>query len=186
MAATRHHYAGRHLAGALHSNQFRRVSYTLAAGSTLSLSPGITVALTSGVTLEIQGTLLSVGTAASPITITSALPAPKAGDWQYIRFNGATAAKSVVAYTDIMYGSTGYGVPSMIEMISGANITLRDSQIMHGTAIAVYADDSSLPTITGNTIGDFPGAAISIPNPDVHNVSGNRFVGNQQTVVTHT
>ncbi len=87
-------------------------------GVTLTIEPGALIRFATGTGLNVRGSLVAMGTAASPITFTSASGSPAAGDWNGIYFeedsNGAVVdasynyvSGSIVRYSTIQYATKG-------------------------------------------------------------------------------
>ena len=59
--------------------------------ATLTIHPGVQVRMAAGASFTLkQGALQAVGTASSPIVITSDAASPKPGDWRQWRLTGGT------------------------------------------------------------------------------------------------
>ncbi len=77
----------------------------------LTIEPGVTVAFASGAYLSIgmdqdttaPGGLQAVGTAASPIVLTSSASSPSAGAWGGVYFNPTADATSTLSYATVSY-----------------------------------------------------------------------------------
>jgi hypothetical protein len=88
---------------------------TIEAGVTLRFdNTGADNGLHVGTSDVRQGILFADGTAAAPITFTSAKPAPAAGDWKNIYFSYSPASGNRIAHAVIEYaggpsGAQGYG-----------------------------------------------------------------------------
>ena len=135
---------------------------TLNAGTTLTLSPGTTVAMGPNALLQVDGTLDAAGTASAPITFTSAATQPLPGDWQVLRIENASAAKSVLDHVQILYGGFdhSYNVPGALLLRAGANIVVRNVLVAQDSSGAVYVDDSTRPTITNCMFAGDAGGAV--------------------------
>jgi hypothetical protein len=90
--------------------------------ATLTIEPGVTLrfaetsdsGLLIGTSSMRQGILVATGTAAAPITFTSAKSPAAAGDWRHIYFNYSPATgnrieHAVIAYAGAFSGAQGYG-----------------------------------------------------------------------------
>ena len=90
---------------------------TVAAGSTLTISPGVIVKFASGRYINIQGTLNAVGTDTSSIVFTAFTDDSYGGDtngdgasngtpgyWGYLNFSTAESASSQLEYITVRYG----------------------------------------------------------------------------------
>ena len=141
---------------------------SVAAGVTLTIEPGTVVkgepVTTQGAYaapggLEIAGTLTAQGTAAAPITFTSAnddsvggaLPgstgAPAPGDWSGISLSGSGQAE--IGYADVSYGDISGGTAS-------GSLTISDATFADDTGIGVQAPLS----LTDSTISGDGGVAV--------------------------
>jgi len=91
----------------------------------------------------VQGTLLSQGTAAEPVAMTSALTPKNKSDWGGIKVTGTLE----MAYTTLEYGA--YGLYCQSKTTS-ANCDVQHStlQLMNGDGITVYADNNQTAQIT--------------------------------------
>lgn len=90
------------------------------AGVTLTIDPGVTVKFTSHKAMQIEGQLHAVGTAGSPILITSSAAAPAPGDWDYIVFTDTSADAVYDVSGNYVSGSTLQYVT--IEYAGGASV----------------------------------------------------------------
>jgi hypothetical protein len=85
---------------------------------------------------------------------TSAQAQPKPGDWQSIRFEGTIAGASVFNNVWVFYGTpTGGGNAGMVDMVSGANLTLNNDVFEQSNGVAVWADNNTLPIINNCVFG---------------------------------
>ena len=159
----------------------------LAAGTTLTIAPGATVRFGPAALLAVDGTLHAAGSAAAPITFTSAMANPRAGDWQAIRVENASAAATVFSNVRILYGGYDrfYNVPGMLLIRTGANISVTRSRLAQGSNGGIYADDASRPSITGDTFAGIAGAAVLVPATDQALVHDNTFGPGQRQVEIH-
>lgn len=110
----------------------------------VTIEPGTTIQLDSESLEVFMANLIAVGTAAEPITFTSAQASPAAGDWGCIYFSasvGTPRFENVV----FEYGGSGAGC-------TGAN---------HKTALIV----PGAAKVTGNTFKDMAGRAIRTTDP---------------------
>ena len=112
------------------------------SGVTLTIDPGVLVQFATNRGMQVNGTLIALGTATQPITFTSAQPAPAAGNWASIIFasgsvgatldgNGNYLSGSTLQYVAIQYAG-GNGATAALK-IGGtgpylANLSVSDSQ----------------------------------------------------------
>ena len=78
----------------------------MAQGITLTIRPGVTayfLSATSGLT--VSGTLVALGTAAQPITLTSFQTTPQPGDWSGLMLFGGGRVR--LEYVDLSYAGHG-------------------------------------------------------------------------------
>jgi hypothetical protein len=113
---------------------------TVFNGAVLTIEPGTTVLMEAAGFLAVGGSgdnaaLVSVGTAAEPITFTSAALDPAPGDWQCVRVGNGSSATDI-RFTTFEYGgepcaSTGAGYEGMVQFDAPArsvtNSTFRNS-----------------------------------------------------------
>ncbi|QTD46378.1 hypothetical protein [Ottowia testudinis] len=124
----------------------------------LTIQAGVQVRMAAGASFTLkQGALQAVGTASSPIVITSDAATPKPGDWRQWRLTAGTqSAQTVLDYVQMSYGS-GLVVESSAPVLN--NLTLQNHS---GPAISI--DLAASPTgrnlkATGNALN-----AISVPS----------------------
>ena len=125
--------------------------------ATLTIHPGVQVRMAAGASFTLkQGALQAVGTASSPIVITSDAASPKPGDWRQWRLTGGTnSAQTILDYVQMSYGS-GLVVESSAPVLN--NLSLQNHS---GPAISI--DLAASPTgrnlrATGNALN-----AIAVP-----------------------
>ncbi|MCC7362114.1 MAG: hypothetical protein IT317_21700 [Anaerolineales bacterium] len=154
----------------------------LSAGTQLTLTAGTTLKLGTGAYLQVSsGTqLVAAGTAAQPVTITSAAASPGPGDWQGIFIQSGAAA--TLQHCDLAYG--GGGAWSWNIEIDSPNVLLEDCAIHHGLHDGVRLDGlgGMAPTLRNVLIHDNAGAAMysgDRVSPHLQNVT---FAGNGANV----
>lgn len=79
---------------------------TVNAGVTLTVEPGVVVKFNSDRWLNVNGTLLAVGTTVSPISFVSAQATPLPGSWAYLRL-GSGASASRLEHVTVSDGGLG-------------------------------------------------------------------------------
>ncbi len=146
------------------------------AGVTLTIEPGVTVKFNSHKALKIDGELHAVGTSDSPITFTSNITSPQAGDWDYILFTDTSADAVYDINGDYESGSIiKYAV---IEYAGGASVTDNASLRLDAAAPSITyttVRNSAVGGIRGfngpgtlkllyNTVTDNTGVGISVSN----------------------
>jgi hypothetical protein len=155
---------------------------TLAASASLTLSPGMVVEMDQGAYLYVQGTLKAQGTAAAPITFTSALPQPKPGDWWFLQLDGSTASGSVLDHVQLLYGSASGAAAGMLSLTGGASPAITHCLVANSSQIGIFVG-SGHPTIAFCAFRDDGGPAISLPASDPQHVHDNTFAPGQQGMV---
>lgn len=138
---------------------------TVAPGSTLTIQPGAIIKVNSAQEINIQGTLLALGTAAQPITFTSyrddsiggdtnadGASVGQRGDWRWLHFSNTSTA-SVLDHVDVRFAGAFFGgveYSKAAVYVAGGELTLSNSMVQHsaqhGLGIA-----SGTPTVT-NTV----------------------------------
>ncbi len=131
-------------------NRFVNVSgsVTLNSGATLTINPGTVVTFANGANLAVNGVLNAVGTAAYPITFTSAEnTAPGPGSWGSILISGSGANGSLLNYANFQYG-TG------VSVVSANNVTIQNCSIANNSSHAIYLNNASGCSMRYNTIAN--------------------------------
>lgn len=121
---------------------------TVAAGVTLTIAPG--VVLNPG-KLTVKGTLKAEGTLEKPIAFTSAAKAPKAGEWNYIKFESGSG-ESVLKYTEIAYGGSNSETGAV--QINASSPTITHSTFLKNEVGAIKVPSGGSPEIAHNTFID--------------------------------
>jgi flagellar hook assembly protein FlgD len=125
---------------------------TVAASVTLTVDAGTVVELGSGNYLVVNGTLMAAGTAASPISFTSASATPAAGNWGFVSFT-AGASASQLLYVTFQYGG-GWGWGAMV-FVQGSSPTFDHVTIAASSTIGLDMNtQGEAPTITYSTIAN--------------------------------
>ena len=154
----------------------------LSTGVTVTLEPGVFVQMADGAAFHIQGNWIAQGTAANPIVITSANASPAPGDWQYISIDGAGADGTRLDYVQMYYGSWNGGDNGMLSITGGASPSIQNSLFAQASAVGIWADDLSRPTIVLCTFQQLGGPALSIPKADATRVHDNRLAAGVQPI----
>jgi hypothetical protein len=159
----------------LHSPYIATADITVPIGQTLVLQPGTVIKMSKGTNFNVNGTLLSQGTSASPVMITSlsddsALgdtnkdgPSQGApGDWNILTF-GNGSPSSQLAHTRISFGAQ--------VSLFGASPQFNTVTISTMSRVAISADLSSFPSGSGNIASGSPLNGIDLPSGSI-NASG--------------
>ncbi len=134
------------------------------SGNTLTISPGTTVAFDQNSDIEFgydsntSGKLIAQGTAAAPITFTSAAPAgnQSAGDWNSIYFYSGTMSGSILDHCNISYGggSSGSGDIYIQDVVAG-RLTITNCNITDSSGYGVYNSGSTAtPDVSTDTFAN--------------------------------
>jgi RHS repeat-associated protein len=129
-------------------------SVTAPASTTLTIGSGAIVKLSTSTSFNVYGDLVSQGTAAQPIHITSynddtvggdtngdgTTSAPAPGDWHAIQIQDNGTA--TIDHTTIRYGTNSLYAPY------NSTITLRDSEVSHSAGSGIWMNAYSGPGMT--------------------------------------
>ena len=123
----------------------------LSHGYTLTINPGVVIKFDSAKALQIDGTLIAIGTPQSRITFTSNKAIPQAGDWASIHFadtcidaafdvQGNYLSGCIMKYCDVLYGG---GLGNGEVYIESSNPYFTNCRIMNSGAAGIYSDGSA-------------------------------------------
>lgn len=150
---------------------------------TLALEPGTTLQFAAGTGLVIgdgsqKGVLHALGTAAQPITFTSASAAPASGQWNGVAFESTTPA-SIMDYCVVEYGGAGTNNANL--RLNGAPVTIRHSTVRYSDGAGAWLSNAK-PLMEYNTItGNDQGVVVAVANGQeriFHNtIAGNTTAG---------
>lgn len=145
-------------------------------GVTLTIDAGVTVKFASHKALQIDGELHAVGTSGSPITFTSNIASPNAGDWDYILFtntskdavydlDGNYQSGSILKYVVIEYGGGANLADNAALRLNAAApfITYTTIRYNVGAGLRAFNRPGTLK-MTYTTITDNSGVGISVTN----------------------
>lgn len=143
----------------------------------LTIEAGATLSFAAGVQFDIgyssAGKLVAVGTAQSPITLTSAESAPAAGDWSSIHLWDSTLAGTQIAYTKLDYCGSYRDGCIVGDGVKASRVTLDHLTIDHvgeGADGILENDAASNFVITNSTFSNIKATptqkyAISVQAP---------------------
>lgn len=110
--------------------------------SAITVAGGVTLLMGDDLAVYVQdlGTLILAGTSDAHVTVTSAQPAPVAGDWRNIEIDDTASADSLFRFTDLIYGGASGGADSygMIYVDYIAEITLEDVTFSDAMTCDIY------------------------------------------------
>lgn len=158
------------------------------AGVTLTIRPGVTLEFAAGTGLTVGpgATLVAVGTAVEPITLTGASATPGSWDGVYIYdFDDTDASEqnNVLSYVTIEYGGTSTGSDLLIAYDGGAtidNCTLRYSA-GYGFKFTV---DAIIGGFCGNAVtGNALGAGLLAAKHVQYLETSSTYTGNDNDIV---
>jgi flagellar hook assembly protein FlgD len=141
---------------------------------TLTLAPGLTLKFAAAAGLDIgidgfgtRGILLAQGTAAQPITLTTANPVPAPGQWNGVTLSGTTPA-TLLDHVTIEYGG---GMAQNANLsIASSTPTVRYSTIRFSDGLGILVSGTARPLVALNSIlgnvlhgyDAFPGSTAQI------------------------
>ncbi len=160
---------------------------TVSGGATLTVDPGVAVMGANGKALKVLGYLDAVGTAAQPITFTSAADSGPGG-WAGLLFDGG---EGHLKYATVRYGGDSNGVTNSnvtARNVSAGEVKIEDCQVLtasSGTiaaAYGLYAAGSrvvvSRTTFAGNIAGNSDDYGLYADGGSVVTVTGSTFRDN--------
>jgi len=142
---------------------------TVIAGATLVF------ATDAGLSIRAEGAIVANGTAAAPITFTSAAGTPAAGDWKGIFINSNSNANSLTNVT-VSYASgenycCGQADEANVYVNNGGRLTIADSTLSNAQDYGFYAEDGATIkvdniTYSNNADGDMSVASNQLGSID--------------------
>jgi len=171
-------------AGVYHANG----TITVPVGQTWTLNPGVIIKFVNAYEVTVNGTLIANGTAGNPVIFSDVADDTAGGNtngggvstgsaaaWRGIVF-GSTSSASVLNYTDLRYGGSGF--ISNIHLNS-ASPTFTNCVIRNCYADGMELNGNSFPTVTDCTFTNNGGFAInSAPIAAVPAITNNAATGN--------
>lgn len=162
-------------------------STLIGSARTLTLGPGVIVKFQGGI-LQVDGTLITQGTAAAEVVITAYaddafggdtnLNGPSSGSpgaWVGVRFTGGSDA-SVLEYTRVRYGGAGGWSNFNLE---SADVTLRDCVSERSATTGMTLTGSSRPDVRTTLFAENQGWAVdAVPFDALAGFSLNAAAGN--------
>src|ERR1700726_477208 len=154
----------------------------VSSGVTLTVDPGVVVQFVTGDNhLDVHGTLMAVGTSASPISFTSASATPAAGNWSYVSFT-AGASASQLSYVTFQYGG-GYNWGSMI-FVQGSSPSFDQATIASSSSIGLYMNTpGGAPTISNSAFSNNGSYGLNLVAGNSVSLSNTAFTGNSSYAV---
>ncbi|MBN1887265.1 MAG: Ig-like domain-containing protein [Thermoflexales bacterium] len=129
---------------------------TVAEGVSLTLQPGVELRFGTSLALAVQSNarLWAQGTASSPITFTSSVSTPQAGDWNGVEIQLAGAAH--LEYAHLLYAGGG-DRPAL--SVFASDVQVRYSRLAHNAADGVGLDGEGLAPILEDLVISHNGGA---------------------------
>jgi len=125
---------------------------TIEAGTTLMVNPDKHVEVAD------NGAIIMEGTAALPITVTSAKGSPAAGDWDYIGIYASASGNNRFSYVNFRYaGNGGYGAVWMAE---GARASFEHCSFSDIAGIGLDIEEAKIGSFVGNSFARIDGYLI--------------------------
>jgi len=162
--------------------------------ATLTVMHGATIKIGSSMHFMVgsnsAGRLVTKGTQAAPVTITSLNASPGPGDWNAVDFESKTMDGTNLDYTIIEYGGkttsypairVGFGVQS--SRISITNCTLRDNA---SGGVLVQESTFTFKKFTGNTLKNKGTWSMSMPPEAVGSLGTGNTFGAPLQIITGT
>jgi flagellar hook assembly protein FlgD len=154
---------------------------TVGASATLTVDAGTVVELGTGNYLMVNGTMMAAGTAASPISFTSASATPAAGDWGFVSFT-AGASASQLSYVTFQYGG-GWNWGAMV-FVQGSSPTFNHVTIASSSSIGLWMNTSGgAPTISNSTFSNNGSYGLNLNAANTVSLSDSVFSGNSSYAV---
>lgn len=149
-------------------------------GALLTIAAGNTVGMPAGgkITVHNGGGLALEGTAAAPVTVTSAKATKAAGDWSYLEFYAtASASDNRLRNAIVEYGgTTGYGA---VWVETGASVEISNSTIRQSKTLGIDAEDgATLRNFTGNTVTTNGASGIALSANQVDQLGAGTYSPN--------
>ena len=144
-------------------------STIVGGNASLTIAPGTTVRLSIGAVLRVKGAVTAIGTAFSPIVLTSGAATPAPGDWGSVLFLRDSGNGSVLDHLEVRYARDGIQLTESAPRL--ANISVIDClssgfRITNATAglfrVAVSRTANGIRT---------EGSAVTVENATVRDVS---------------
>ena len=168
------------------------------SGVTLTIDPGVVVEFAANRGMQVNGTLIALGTLAQPITLTSAQVSPAPGDWASIIFatgsvgatfdgDGNYLGGSTLQYVSIEYAG-GNGATAALKIGANgpylANLTVTNSQTegVDVQGATIQAPGASILRTAGYALNIVNGN-LTLSNADIENTQG---VNANSTAITIT
>lgn len=127
-------------------------------GDTLFIQPGTTIKFDGSYSFVIHGKLFANGTAASPITFTSAKTTPARGDWKNIYFNGTATSNSELKFVNVEYAGIlipNSSVANGAVSVNNASIVIEDVKIRNALFVGLHLSGSAGGTIQRLEVNGF-------------------------------
>jgi hypothetical protein len=124
-------------------------------GVTLTIDPGVVVKFDASRAIQIDGTLIALGTASNRITFTSNVLVPAAGDWGRIQFsdscinasynaNGIYLSGSIMKYCDVFYGGKVIGSGTAAVQMNYSSPYISNCTVAYSGGIGVLCAGASV------------------------------------------
>lgn len=115
------------------------------AGQTLTIEPGVQVKFDGFYHIQVDGTIIAIGTETTRINITSNKATPAPGDWKSIQIE--SGGHAVIKYCNISYGYNGINILSSNNEITANNVLSNERGIW-------LAESTNNTLINNNFIND--------------------------------